>query len=242
MVKSRMESSLLLNRIAALEELIQQEQGAELGRLTEEEARHSALLQRLEALALRAAALQSELILRGTRIEHLETELRSYAADIATLQSELTQRDQRLAAVYRSTSWRLMRPVRALLRLLRGQIRLADVVRHVRRSARARFSKRVNAGPNPPAARAEDPAQAPAPAPVNRPRQGRPLRFPLTGRITTLPEVVGTKPAFVDLSVSVVIPTFNAGTELEWLARKLQAQKGIRSVEIVVVDSGSSDG
>src|SRR5215216_2170195 len=101
MVKSRMESSLLLNRIAALEELIQQKQGVELGRLTEEEARHSALLQRLEALALRAAALQGELSLR-------DTELRSYVARIGALESEVTQRDQRLAAVYRSTSWRLM--------------------------------------------------------------------------------------------------------------------------------------
>jgi O-antigen biosynthesis protein len=39
-----------------------------------------------------------------------------------------------------------------------------------------------------------------------------------------------------------VIPTFNAGAELPWLVRNLFAQKGLRSVEVVTVDSGSTDG
>lgn len=45
-----------------------------------------------------------------------------------------------------------------------------------------------------------------------------------------------------DISVSVVIPTFNAGPEFSLLLRKLRLQQGIGSVEIVVVDSGSRDG
>jgi glycosyltransferase involved in cell wall biosynthesis len=46
----------------------------------------------------------------------------------------------------------------------------------------------------------------------------------------------------IDASVSVVIPTLNAGVEFEWLLRKLRGQRGLREVEIVVVDSGSRDG
>lgn len=45
----------------------------------------------------------------------------------------------------------------------------------------------------------------------------------------------------IDAKVSVVIPTFNAGPEFLWMLRKLRAQKAVREIEIVVVDSGSSD-
>jgi rhamnosyltransferase len=43
-------------------------------------------------------------------------------------------------------------------------------------------------------------------------------------------------------TVSVVIPTFNAGPEFEGLLAKLDIQKGDFEVEIVLVDSGSTDG
>lgn len=46
----------------------------------------------------------------------------------------------------------------------------------------------------------------------------------------------------VDAAVSVVIPTLNAGPEFRWLLRKLHGQHGFRELEIVIVDSGSSDG
>ena len=42
--------------------------------------------------------------------------------------------------------------------------------------------------------------------------------------------------------VSVVIPTFNAGPGFEELLRKLDAQEGDFEQEVVVVDSGSTDG
>lgn len=44
-----------------------------------------------------------------------------------------------------------------------------------------------------------------------------------------------------DVKVSVVIPTKNAGSELDFLLKMLKRQKGIREVELVVVDSGSTD-
>lgn len=42
--------------------------------------------------------------------------------------------------------------------------------------------------------------------------------------------------------VSVVIPVLNGGSELVLLMRKLRAQRGLGEVEIVIVDSGSTDG
>lgn len=42
--------------------------------------------------------------------------------------------------------------------------------------------------------------------------------------------------------VSVIIPTFNAGDSFSQMLNCLQSQKGVGNVEIVVVDSGSSDG
>ena len=42
--------------------------------------------------------------------------------------------------------------------------------------------------------------------------------------------------------VSVVIPTFNAGPGFEELLRRLDAQEGDFELEVVVVDSGSTDG
>lgn len=54
------------------------------------------------------------------------------------------------------------------------------------------------------------------------------------------PDLAAEKPP-IDATVSVVIPTLNAGVEFGWLLRKLRGQQGLRGVEIVVVDSGSKD-
>lgn len=45
----------------------------------------------------------------------------------------------------------------------------------------------------------------------------------------------------IDKKISVIIPTRDAGAEFPLLLRKLKAQKGIRELEIILVDSGSSD-
>ena len=46
----------------------------------------------------------------------------------------------------------------------------------------------------------------------------------------------------LDFSVSVIIPTLNSGGEFSFLLRKLKDQQGVREIEIVIVDSGSTDG
>jgi glycosyltransferase involved in cell wall biosynthesis len=45
----------------------------------------------------------------------------------------------------------------------------------------------------------------------------------------------------IDTKVSVVIPTKNAGNDFEYVLNKLRSQKGLKELEIVVVDSGSTD-
>lgn len=44
-----------------------------------------------------------------------------------------------------------------------------------------------------------------------------------------------------DITVSIVIPCKNAGDEFEFLLKMLQAQKGFKHIELVIVDSGSTD-
>jgi hypothetical protein len=81
------------------------------------------------------------------------------------------------------------------------------------------------------------PDQAGAPTPWITKKQ-----FPLTGYLTVHPNLNEGSTSPLDVSVSVVIPTCNAGTEFYWLLRKLFAQKGLRHVEVIIVDSGSTDG
>jgi glycosyltransferase involved in cell wall biosynthesis len=45
----------------------------------------------------------------------------------------------------------------------------------------------------------------------------------------------------IDRKVSVIIPTKNAGADFPHLLKKLKGQKGLRGIEIVIVDSGSTD-
>ena len=46
----------------------------------------------------------------------------------------------------------------------------------------------------------------------------------------------------INHSVSIIIPTLNAGREFVWLIRKLRGQRGLKALQIVIVDSGSTDG
>jgi FkbM family methyltransferase len=60
--------------------------------------------------------------------------------------------------------------------------------------------------------------------------------------LTGHPDLEGEDHPTLDLSVSVIIPTYNAGPEFPLLLRKLKSQKGLKSLEIVTVDSESGDG
>lgn len=68
---------------------------------------------------------------------------------------------------------------------------------------------------------------------------GPPPYTPTPVRLPLLSEPSATKRA--GRSVSVVIPTRNAGEQFRLLLKKLRAQEGLAWLEIIVADSGSSD-
>ena len=73
---------------------------------------------------------------------------------------------------------------------------------------------------------------------LRRPRGAPPIHVkPLSP-----PPIAGSSVARIEKTISVVIPTKNAGQDLGFLLRKLKAQAGVTLAQTVVVDSGSSDG
>jgi len=76
-------------------------------------------------------------------------------------------------------------------------------------------------------------ARAEASAALTAPSGLRPLRLH--------PELQAPQPE-LQARVSVVIPTLNAGPEFDLLLAKLNQQRGVQGIELVIVDSGSTDG
>jgi len=72
-------------------------------------------------------------------------------------------------------------------------------------------------------------APAPPPSPI--------LELPIAPAALTAPAAHSPAP-----SVSVVVPTFNGGADLEALLSSLRRQRGLGPLEVIAVDSGSTDG
>lgn len=217
----------------------------------------AALAESLRAIQDDVAAGQSQLTAHRQWLER-QFEIERRRGDMQAAMAEMQYRaltkrigdyeasQRQLESVYRSASWRLTRPLRGLARVARGDIAAGQAARRVflallRRAPlgpelKARLRERFTPGA-PPAAR---PAASEGEPDKDGP--AGPVAFPLPGRILTLPEVAGQTPQPLNLTVSVVIPTLNAGDEFYWLLRKLRGQKGLKGVEIVIVDSGSTDG
>lgn len=225
--------------------------GAQLGHVREQvtqlDHQRLEMMRQYHAAAERTAVLEQELhALRNQRDAYRdESEL------LARLRVEHLQKIEglhaRIAAIYASTSWRVTRPVRLVGRavtwLRRGRLqtlarntllacrteirrkgwrgflrRWPQYLRDLRRHVRTLSTNAAAPGINPFAA-------------IARP----------TAPVRLHPEIAGTDDV-IDASVSVVIPTLNGGQELQWLVRKLISQQAIREVEVVIVDSGSTDG
>jgi glycosyltransferase involved in cell wall biosynthesis len=188
-----------------------------------------------EALSSRRAVMQLQQALAQTQQELVRT------------QQELAQTQQERYALYTSNSWKVTAPMRFLSRrwanlrqgaaasvglnagrALRGEIRrhgFGGVMRRVPYYLRRRdflFSllKRQN-GLDAESWSFESVST------VSRPHR---LHPDLTGNVSS-----------IDRTVSVVIPTLNAGPEFSGLLRKLRSQQGVAAVEVVIVDSGSKD-
>lgn len=155
------------------------------------------------------------------------------ARDLEDARAEIAEHAKLIEALQRSSSWRVTRPIRVMIRVIRGDQTPRQVLQRLAPELatamdRARSARR---------ARLAERSQRERVRPIPQPAQ-----FPLPGALATLPELSEASPTPLAARVSVIIPTLNAGHEFYWLLRKLRAQKGLSQVEIVIVDSGSTDG
>jgi glycosyltransferase involved in cell wall biosynthesis len=203
-------------------------QPADVARLIQRDAgRNDALNDAAQQLA---AARREVLELRRQVLE-LGRETQSLMAQIAQIRA--------------STSWRITEPVRAAggyARKLGTPLRLAralpaTLLNETKRHGMVGLLRRV-----PYYLRHREAYLARL---ASRPGQGgNPFGAAQPAIVRDLPlhPDLEDAPATIDAKVSVVIPTLNAGPEFGWMLRKLRTQRGLREVEIVVVDSGSTDG
>ena len=71
--------------------------------------------------------------------------------------------------------------------------------------------------------------------------KGRPPSY-VTALPSSAPDIADRAISRIEKVISVVIPTKNAGSNINQLFRRLKSQQGVKDVEVIVVDSGSTDG
>lgn len=227
-------TSLIERDIALSNELAQKRQSVEML-----EQRAVALGQAVDSLVEQNTAHQREMRLQQAEIQKLgrvrEQQLKA-----------LEDKQKELNGIYNSSSWRLTRPLRAArryatafarrvplrlipntLRAVRGGIARHGMIGFVLRAPEYLRSRRTYLA----MLRARSPA-----ADVHK----FSATVPTLNDIRLHPDLTGVG-VEIDAKVSVVIPTLNAGLEFSWMLRKLRAQRGVREIEIVIVDSGSKD-
>lgn len=197
------------------------------------------LVQREEQLGVQLSQAQQT-------IGDIQTHSRLQQLEIDKLGRIRVEHLDQLDALMQSTSWRITRPLRAARTAL-ARLKNASAVRFLRNLTRALSSQIARHGFVGLFRRLPyffshrqvywDRMGSPQPAEkVNAFAHAAPkLRD-----VRLHPDLSGGG-ATIEAKVSVVIPTFNAGPEFLWMLRKLRAQKAVREIEIVVVDSGSRD-
>lgn len=227
-------TGLIERDIALSNDLAQKRQSVELL-----EQRSIALGQAVDSLVEQTAAHQREMKLQQAEIQKLGRVREQHL-------KALDDRQRELNGIYNSSSWRLTRPLRAArryatafarraplrlipntLRAVRGGIARHGLIGFVLRAPEYLRSRRTYFAmlrARSPRADADKFSATP----------------PTLSDIRLHPDLMGVGTT-IDAKVSVVIPTLNAGLEFSWMLRKLRAQRGVREIEIVIVDSGSKD-
>ena len=197
---------------------------------------------------LSRAGLALEKTLRDVRVNEFSLYIEIEKLGRIRLQhlQQIEALNARLLATYQSRSWRLTRPLRGAIRLLawlrtpkplqlvrnglvaaQSEVRRRGVMGFVRRMPRFYRYRRSYA------------SILTSPLPQAKTSLFRAV-LPSVRDLRLHPDLVEAKGS-INASISVVIPTFNAGAEFKWLLRKLQTQRGLENLEVVIVDSGSTD-
>lgn len=196
-----------------------------------------------QALGERQQERYSIRLLR-TQVASLNQTIVERDVQIASINQALTERDRQITQILSSNSWKITRPLREISRLLNqlaakkrlpkkfcqilsGQIRaygLNGVFRRIPYYWHNRHRALDLVGSQPLAA------------------NEKAFHFPppTSADIRLHPDLIPGDKQITE-SISCIIPTLNAGPEFSLLLRKLMTQRGLESIEIVIVDSGSTD-
>lgn len=185
-------------------------------------------------------------------LEWLRSQVQWQSCEITSLQLRQQDLERRAAelqidllATRKSTSWRVTAPLRAVTLAVRwalsGRPRhiLAECMRLMQREQRhrgtlgmlKRLPRYLRRAGNVVAAIDQNAGSIP-----DRPAIAAIAPRPHPDLIDGIADA-----ASIEATVSVIIPTLNAGPEFEYMLRKLRTQLGVRHIEIVIVDSGSTD-
>ena len=200
----------------------------------------------LEPLEVEVNGLSEQLRQAQDHIASLGLQLHQANADalvrdqeIARSQHGLQAAQQSITLLHASTSWRVTAPMRWSIRRFRQFIRALAIMPSLARKARVEqqrhgvfgFMRRI-----PYYIR----RRATARSLLHNPPSSQPGLFraqPAPRRERRLHPDLLSSVEPIDASIAVVIPTYNAGPEFAWLLRKLRSQKGLRDLQIVIVDS-----
>lgn len=217
-------------------ELLREVSGMELSSLTAPGIH--AWTQRLEDERAVAGRLQAENARMQSLIAELTARMEEQAVQVEELRRLVSQREATIAAIYRSRLWRAMNPVRR-------------VVTAVRTGRRKRFpgfdlSPQRASGTLRRAVWAIKTLWLPE---LYRRATGRDF---VRSKVSRAPyphvavdetqvslEALGPQ---LDLAVTVIVPTKNAGPSFPEALRRIRSLGGVRGVDLLVIDSGSDDG
>ena len=193
----------------------------------------------LKAAAVQASALRRELAALAGRIQAGERTAAAHADEVKAIASRLADREAFIEEVTTSAAWRLLHLYRTRVKVVLGppdslRRRVYDAILGTVRK------RRPAARPPLPPAAPRVAASPPAPPPPTPPPPDSP---PITiqPEIFVAPTRAASEPVPLMAVVSVVIPTLNAGPEFRAVLRRLRDQHGVAELEIVAVDSGSTD-
>jgi O-antigen biosynthesis protein len=182
--------------------------------------------QEAEGLRREAEELRQELQRTRRELERRERALErareDAAGELAVLRARLVEANRTLHSVTRSRAWKL-------IELYRSNVKRRLLPPGSRRHRL--YSRLLGTGDYRPAT---DAASGPALPPGEARRVVRETFLP--------PPLAGASVEALAAKVSVVIPTLNAGSEFRAVLERLRAQRGLAALEIVAVDSGSTDG